>query len=92
MDAQDRLRLYFLPYPNLELAYIHINRFQTALIFWSVSLSGAVLHLTGYEAVLLLLFTFHRFTFVFVILSCLFLASLWSPLVGGGLTSWLSCM
>ena len=29
--------------------------------------------------------------FVFVIISCLFIAALWSP-TGKGLTSWLSCM
>ena len=29
--------------------------------------------------------------FVFVMLSCLFIAALWSP-VGKGLNSWLSCM
>ena len=31
------------------------------------------------------------YVFVFAILSCLFLASLWSP-AGKGLISWLSCM
>ena len=29
--------------------------------------------------------------FVFVLLSCLFIAALWSP-AGKGLTSWLSCI
>ena len=44
------------------------------------------------EGMLLLSIIFVIFcVFVFVILSCLFLATLWSP-AGKGLTSWLSCM
>ena len=45
------------------------------------------------KAVLLLwiLFCYLCFTVVFIILSCLFLAALWSP-AGKGLTSWLSCL
>ena len=36
-------------------------------------------------------FCYLCFVFVFVILSCLFPAALWSP-AGKGLTSWLSCV
>ena len=36
-------------------------------------------------------FCYLCFTFVFIILSCLFQAALWSP-AGKGLTSWLSCV
>ena len=37
------------------------------------------------------LFCYLCFTFVFISMSCLFLAPLWSP-AGKGLTSWLSCV
>ena len=37
------------------------------------------------------LFCYLCFTFVFIILSCLFLAAMWLP-AGKGLTSWLSCV
>ena len=35
--------------------------------------------------------SFYYLCFVFVMLSCLFIATLWSP-AGKGLTSWLSCL
>ena len=46
-----------------------------------------------YGTVLLLwiFFIYSCFTFAFVVLPCLFLATLWSP-AGKGLASWLSCV
>ena len=50
--------------------------------------------MTDHSKVVLLLrilFVIYVSKFVFIILSCLFLAALWSP-AGKGLTSWLSCV
>ena len=46
---------------------------------------------TDRSKVMLLLWVFCYLCFVFALLSCLFIAALWSP-TGKGLASWLSCV
>ena len=54
---------------------------------WCFRLLLMWIHFVSYVSCLSLL----CFTFVFIMLPCLFLAALWSP-AGKGLTSWLSCV
>ena len=70
---------------------IHIrNKGVVCTIKTSLSLPGNIYFTDRSNAVLLFVDPFCYICFVFVMLSCLFIAALWSP-AGKGQTSWLLC-
>ena len=96
-EKQLEENLNFFVNKNISGPLVWLNDYTTALITWwnkqwyrKTSLSSPVFTDCS-KAVLLLWILFCYLCFLFVMLSCLFIAVLWSP-AGKGLTSWLSCM
>ena len=74
---------------DLGLHCLHISHKKDTRRIW-FKLSSSFLTDRS-KAVFLLWIFFFLFVFVYAMLSCMFLAAMWSP-VGKGQTSWLSCM